>query len=138
VLSTPETTLVMQIGDGGAVIDVGAGLELAVAPMEGEYANSTRFVIDDDAADRLATCRYPHPVLRAAAFSDGIQRLALDLASGRPHAPLFERLFEVTAGAAPGREEELHAALVRFLNSPDVNERTDDDKTLALAVRTAQ
>jgi hypothetical protein len=138
VLSTPETTLVMQIGDGGAVVDVGNGLELAITPMEGEYANSTRFVIDDDAAEYLATCRYPHAVMRAAVFSDGIQRLALDFATGRPHAPLFERLFDVTASAPSGREEELHAALVRFLNSPDVNERTDDDKTLALAVRTAQ
>jgi hypothetical protein len=105
--------------------------------MAGEYANSTRFVIDDDAAERLVVRRWDAPVQRAAAFSDGIQNLALDLASGQPHAPLFDHLFAVTERAAAGREEDLHGALVRFLNSPDVNERTDDDKTLALAVRTA-
>jgi hypothetical protein len=33
-----------------------------------------------------------------------------------------------------GKEDELTAALVDFLNSERVNERTDDDKTLALAL----
>lgn len=138
VVATPEATLVMQIGDGGVVLDTGEGLELAVTPMAGEYANSTRFVIDEDADDRLETRLYGRPARRVAAFSDGIQRLALNLLTGQPHAPLFARLFDVTEAAPAGTEEALHAALVRFLNSPDVNERTDDDKTLAVAVRLAR
>jgi hypothetical protein len=137
LVSSNDTTLVMQIGDGGVVLDTGAGLQLAIEPMAGEYANSTRFVIDEDAAQRLAVRVYAGPLLRAAAFSDGLQRLALDLASGRPHGPLFARLFDVTASASPGSDDELHAALLRFLDSPEVNARTDDDKSLAVAVRSA-
>lgn len=134
VLSTPAATLVMQIGDGGIVLDVGEGLELALAPMSGEYANTTRFVTDDDALAAMATRTYPHPALRAAVFSDGMQRLALDIATLRPHQPLFARLFDVMRSVTPSQEGELHAALVRFLDGREVNERTDDDKTLALAV----
>jgi hypothetical protein len=137
VLSSPTSTLAMQVGDGGIVLDVGSGLELSMPPMSGEYANMTRFVTDEDALDALATMVYPAPVSRVAVFTDGLERLAIDLSSLRPHAPLFERLFSVLEAASKTADEEIRAALVRFLTSPAVNERTDDDKTLALAVRIA-
>jgi len=134
VLSTPEVTLVAQIGDGGVVLDTGAGLEVALAPMAGEYANTTRFVTDDDALEAMASRAWPSPALRVAAFSDGLQRLAIDMARLTPHAPLFDRLFATVRAASAAQESELEPALERFLNRPEVNERTDDDKTLALAV----
>jgi hypothetical protein len=137
VLSSPSSTLALQVGDGGIVLDVGAGLELSMPPMSGEYANMTRFVTDEDALDALTTMIYPVPVNRVAVFSDGLERLAIDLSSLRPHAPLFERLFNVLGAASKAADEEIRAALVRFLTSPAVNERTDDDKSLALAVRIA-
>lgn len=137
VLSSPSATLAMQVGDGGIVLDVGAGLELSIPPMNGEYANMTRFVTDEDALDALTTMIYPAPASRVAVFSDGLERLAIDLSSLRPHAPLFERLFTVLGKASKAADEEVRAALERFLNSPAVNERTDDDKTLAMAVRIA-
>jgi hypothetical protein len=135
LLSSPTSTIAMQVGDGGIVLDVGAGLELSIPPMGGEYASMTRFVTDEDALDALATMVYPAPVSRVAIFSDGLERLAIDLSSLRPHVPLFERLFNVLGSAGETADEEVRAALVRFLTSPAVNERTDDDKTLALAVR---
>jgi hypothetical protein len=135
VLSSPSSTLALQVGDGGIVLDVGAGLELSMPPMSGEYANMTRFVTDEDALDALTTMIYPAPVNRVAVFTDGLERLAIDLSSLRPHEPLFERLFNVLEAASKAADEEIRAALVRFLDSPAVNERTDDDKSLALAVR---
>jgi hypothetical protein len=137
VLSSPSSTLALQVGDGGIVLDVGAGLELSMPPMSGEYANMTRFVTDEDALDALTTMIYPAPVSRVAVFTDGLERLAIDLSSLRPHGPLFERLFNVLGEASKVADEEIRAALVRFLTSPAVNERTDDDKSLALAVRIA-
>jgi len=134
VLSSPHATLVLQIGDGGVVLDVGSGLEIAVTPMGGEYANMTHFVTDDDALEVLATRVYAVPARRVAAFSDGIQRLALNLASNTPHEPFFAPFFDGLARVRPEQEAQLEAALRRFLASPAVNERTDDDKTLALAV----
>ena len=133
VVSSPRQTLALQIGDGGIVLDVGAGIELAIAPMNGEYANTTHFVTDDDAPQRLSVRIYPQPAQRVAAFSDGMQRLALDMASNTPHEPLFTRLFGVLA-AAPAEAADLQQALLRFLDGPGVNQRTDDDKSLALAV----
>jgi hypothetical protein len=134
VVSSAIGTLIMQIGDGGVVIDVGAGLEVPVVPMSGEYANMTHFVTDDEAVSTLVTRVYPTAALRVAVFSDGLQRLALNMADNTAHAPFFAPFFNVLAKATAEQEDELHGALVRFLSSPNVNDRTDDDKTLALAV----
>jgi len=135
VLSSPLGSLVLQIGDGGVVVDAGAGLEVAVVPMMGEYANMTHFVTDEDAVSVFETKTFPDPILRVAAFSDGIQRLALNLADNTPHEPFFTPFFNSMEKATDEQEEQLHALLVKFLGSAAVNERTDDDKTLALAVR---
>ena len=135
VLSSPKGTLVLQIGDGGVVIDIGMGLEVAVAPMAGEYANMTHFVTDEDAVSVLVTKSYPDPASRVAVFSDGLQRLALTMATNTPHEPFFAPFFDTLQKVTPEQEDQLHSLLVNFLGSPRVNERTDDDKTLALAVR---
>lgn len=137
VLSSHRGTLVLQIGDGGVVLDVGAGLEVAVVPMVGEYANMTHFVTDQDAVSVLATKSYPDPASRVAAFSDGLQRLALNMATNTPHEPFFAPFFNGMQRATAEQEDQLQPLLVKFLGSAPVNERTDDDKTLALAVRLA-
>jgi len=134
LLSSPLGTLAFQIGDGGVVVDVGAGLELAVVPMSGEYANMTSFVTDENAIDVLSTKAYPDQVFRAAVFSDGIQRLALNMTSNTPHEPFFAPFFKTLKTATVEQEDQLQALLAKFLSSQAVNERTDDDKTLALAV----
>ena len=134
VLSSASTTLVLQIGDGAAVVDVGEGLEVAVPPMSGEYANMTNFVTDDDALTILATRVYSGPALRVAALSDGIQRLSINLANNTPHAPFFTPFFDGMTKATADQEDQLQGLLTQFLGSAAVNERTDDDKTLALAV----
>ena len=134
VLSSPVGTIVMQIGDGGVVLDTGSGLETAIVPMSGEYANMTHFITDEDAIDQLETREYPAPAVRVAAFSDGLQRLVLDMATNAPYEPFFAKFFNVLKSASPDKDEELHSALARFLASESVNERTDDDKTLVMAV----
>lgn len=134
VLSTDVGTLVLQVGDGGVVLDTGAGFEVAVVPMSGEYANMTHFVTDEDAVTVLTTKTYPTRALRVAAFTDGIQRLALNLAANTPHEPFFAPFFNGMARATAEQEEQLQGLLVQFLSSASVNERTDDDKTLVLAL----
>ncbi|WP_407732875.1 PP2C family serine/threonine-protein phosphatase [Pseudomonas citronellolis] len=134
LVSSDLGTLVLQIGDGGIVLDVGNGLELAVQPMSGEYANMTHFVTDPDALDTLVSKQFQGIVLRAAAFSDGLQRLAIDTPAGRPHEPFFAPFFNVLGTLKPEAREQVSGALAGFLGSEKVNERTDDDKSLALAV----
>ena len=133
LLSMANGTLVLQVGDGAVVVDCGTGLEVAVVPMSGEYANMTHFVTDEGAVSVLATKTYPERALRVAAFTDGIQRLALNLANNTPHVPFFSPFFNGMAKATAEQEDQLQGLLVKFLGSQPVNERTDDDKTLALA-----
>jgi hypothetical protein len=134
LLCSSTATLVMQVGDGGIALDVGNGLQVPITPMVGEYANMTHFVTEDDAIDVLVTKLYPSQAVRAAVFSDGLQRLAIHMATNTPHPPFFNRFFQVMTEMTEEKQDEIHNALVRFLQSPSVNERTDDDKTLALAV----
>ncbi len=138
-LSAPSLgTLAFQIGDGGIVLDTGNGLRLAVVPMGGEYANMTHFVTQVDYLDVMATYLHDAHTTRLAALTDGIQRLALDLATDEPHEPFFRPFFDVLLEARSGDEdlllEQLSQALGRFLRGATINERTDDDKTLAIAV----
>lgn len=135
VISFEQATLVLQVGDGGIVLDVGNGLEVPVVPMSGEYANMTHFVTDEDAVRVFVTRIFAGPAKRVAVFSDGLQRMALNMATNTAYEPFFAPFFRVLADVSPDKEDELNTALVRFLGSPAVNERTDDDKTLALAVQ---
>lgn len=133
VVATDAAATVVQIGDGGVVIDVGGGLEMPVTPMSGEYANQTYFITDDDALGRVRTASVPGRAARVAVFTDGIQRLAVDLARNSPHEPFFRGFFEVLSQAAAADEDRLHAGLLAFLGGAEVEKRTDDDKTLVLA-----
>nr|WP_304412401.1 PP2C family serine/threonine-protein phosphatase [Thiomonas sp. FB-6] len=134
VLGSPTCTLAFQIGDGGIVLDCGQGLELALEPMTGEYANMTHFITQDDALDVLECKVYKQVAQRVAVFTDGIQRLALNMAQGTAHEPFFRPFFSGLLRATAQQREGLQGLLHHFLDSPAVNERTDDDKTLALAV----
>lgn len=135
LVSSAAGTLAFQIGDGGIVVDTGKGLELSIAPMAGEYANMTRFVTDFDAASVLMTKCYPSPASFAAVFTDGIQKIATNMATNTPHTPFFEPFFRIMSRSKAEDEDALNAALVSFLKTPAVDQRTDDDKTLVLATR---
>ncbi len=79
----------MQIGDGGVVVDFGHGLQLPLTPMVGEYANMTHFITDEDAVSRLETFTSTERVHKVAAFTDGIQRLALNMLDNSPCTFLY-------------------------------------------------
>ena len=130
-------TVLVHLGDGGIVVDLGDGFECRTAPMNGEYANSTRFVTDDDALEQAQVVTVGRPVSRAALFSDGLQSLAVNQAANVPHEPFFRPFFAALAAApapTPDDEHPLQGALSRVLNGEDVNRRTDDDKSLAIAM----
>jgi len=135
VLVSDSQTVAIQIGDGGIVVDVGNGLEVAVVPMGGEYANMTHFITDEDALNLLVVKVFDKPATRVAAFSDGIQRLALNMAENTPYEPFFSPFFDVLAKSSSDQRDSLTAALDGYLQSELINSRTDDDKTLAIAVK---
>lgn len=127
----------VQIGDGAIIFSAcpeSADLEWAFWPQRGEYENQTHFATDDDALDRLELRQQPPPY-RLALLSDGLQRLALHYATQGVHTPFFRPLFARLEAAAGDEFDAVGHDLARFLDSPRVNARTDDDKTLILAVR---
>lgn len=131
-----DRALALQIGDGAIIIGNEDGYRPVFWPQTGQYANETRFVTDPDAGEHLQCVILAEPVKEIALLTDGLQPLALHYQSRRAHGPFFRPLFQ-QLGAVPeaGCSDALVAALERFLDSPTVNQRTHDDKTLLLATR---
>jgi hypothetical protein len=69
-------------------------------------------------------------------MSDGLTRLALKRPNNEPHPPFFKPLFAFVESSASSNDgAQATDALTEFLTSPRVCERTDDDKSLVLALR---
>lgn len=132
-LIVPRTAAYGHIGDGGIVVDNGAGLELVFWPEAGEYANMTRFITDADALEHVRVAVSDSAPDEVAVFTDGIQRLALDFKAGSVHTPFFAPMLAVLRQQSHDVCRALEGQLLAFLDSPKVNSRTDDDKTLVLA-----
>lgn len=127
----------LQIGDGAMVVADETGEWGWIHwPQKGDYANTTFFVTEDNAADRMAFDLVPRSINEVAVFSDGIEALVLHYATKTVHAPFFEQMFApVRASEVSDIDEKLSVGLERYLASPNVCQRTDDDKTLVLATR---
>jgi hypothetical protein len=124
-----------QIGDGAMVTKYGDEYRPVFWPQAGEYANCTHFLTQDDFADHLEFVRFDERIDELAVFSDGLQRLALNMAKRLGHRPFFEPLFTRLRTASHG--DDLREPLRQFLESQRVAQRSDDDKTLILATRVA-
>jgi len=129
----PATAVFAQLGDGVMVVSDGSACRTVFWPEPAEYANATDFLTDEHFADALQFVVIDEPIPEVALLTDGLQRLALNFTTCEAHAPFFRPLFDRLRTAAD--PAELAAPFRAFLDSPRVNERTDDDKTLFLAVR---
>lgn len=129
----PVSAAFAQLGDGAIVIGDNTAYRMVFWPEPAEYANATDFLTDDKFADVVQFDAVSHPVVEVAALTDGLQRLALDFTTRTPHPAFFQPLFNgLRTAASP---DSLAAPFQSFLDSPRVNSRTDDDKTLVFAVR---
>lgn len=134
VIAAGEWLAVGQLGDGAVVAGEDHQTLFVVARTQrGEYANETYFLTQADALEQVEVQVLEQPVSLLAVMSDGLIRLALRMPSHAPHLPFFQPLFAFTAAA----ESEAQAAgqLAAFLASERVCARTDDDKSLVLAIR---
>ena len=129
-----DQVAVLQVGDG-AVIARGAQGDFfpLTVPPDAEYANATTFVTSPDALESAQIVLDNRPIFALALFSDGLQRLALKLPEGTPHAPFFTPLFAFTEEMEDRAQGVTQ--LSAFLSSPRIVERADDDLTLVLAVK---
>lgn len=127
-----------QIGDGAIIESVSSEKDLyrcVCWPQQGEYANTTNFLTDTDAKEKIFCELKPAIVNEVALFTDGIQSLVLDYRTQSAHSPFFASLFAWLRPRLTGYSHELSESLIQYLNSDKVNARTDDDKTLILATR---
>jgi hypothetical protein len=120
-----------QVGDGAVVWGEPGALRIVHWP-EQEALNITDFITSAPLAETLQISVERSTIRRIACMTDGLSPLLLDYRAKGPHAPAFENLFS-TCSAAPD-PSDLSDDLAKFLDSPQVNNRTDDDKTLVLAV----
>ncbi len=129
-----EWLAVGQIGDGVAVAKgEDGGLFAATQPQHGEYANETFFLTMDEPLQQIEIQVYPQPIQALAVMTDGLIRLAMNVTRNEPHHPFFQPLLAFAAQIED--EAEAQEQLMNFLASDRVCARTDDDKTLVLAVR---
>lgn len=137
VMASTDTILTAHIGDGAIVVrNKDSHLWRVLSePHHGEYASTTYFVTDDpQPAMRIG--RHPNVFDAVAAFSDGIENLVLDSVTGAASAAFFSPMVKpLDASTVTGKDYNLSRSLAIFLASDRLNERTDDDKTLIVAVQ---
>jgi hypothetical protein len=130
-----DLAVFFQIGDGVIILGNGPLYGVVFWPQSGEYANATNFLTGDDYEKKLefvsTTCRFD----KLAVMTDGLERLALKFDIQTPHVPFFDPLFRALKASKdrPGLNDGLRS----FLGSDSIHNRTDDDKTLVLATRSA-
>jgi hypothetical protein len=131
-VATPRVVVAAQIGDGAIVIrDPSGELKSLTMPQNGEYANTTTFLVSPESLSKVQYGVWTGDYTDIAAFTDGLQRLALVMPKGSPYGPFFGPLFDFADHA-----DNLNAAteeLGSFLRSTKVTSRADDDLTLMLA-----
>lgn len=129
----PSQAFFSHLGDGVIVYRDGDNYKTPFWPQQGEYANTTYFLTGSDFEDQLAFEGIDRQIDEVALLTDGLQPLALHYATRSVHSPFFKPMFNALRDASD--PDELREPLKAFMNSPAVNSRTDDDKTLVLATR---
>jgi Serine/threonine protein phosphatase len=127
-----------QIGDGAVIFassDENAGYRFGIKPAESLYVNMTDFLTDEDAAQKIRHNLVEERIEDLILFSDGIYPVAVDYQTNQPHVPFLKPMLAPLQNV--NLLNGLNEKLEKFLASPKINEKTDDDKTIILASRRA-
>lgn len=123
-----------HVGDGGVVALVDETIMLVSAPEVNEYVNEVSFISSDHWRTALRATGPIHHVSAVAVFTDGCQRACLIRKGSRvePLEGFFCPLF--THVSSCNGELEVNASITELLTSKPLQESSDDDKTLLVAV----
>ena len=131
--ATPQAVCAMQIGDGAALLLRPTDeMEAITQPPEAEYLNETFFLVMDEALVLARFRLIEGEVKGVAMFTDGLQMLALKMPGAQPHLPFFTPLFRFIASESSTGERT--AQFQKFLTSPRITQRADDDLTLLIGL----
>ena len=131
---TEGTLATLQVGDGALVCrQLDGALRVLTPVTDSEYINVTNFITGSTfQQDAVCTVLPAAEIDALAVFTDGLQYVAIAYPQNAAYGPFFEPLFAFAEGAN-GDASDLEA----LLNSARICEKTDDDKTMLLAVRHA-
>jgi Protein phosphatase 2C len=131
---TPSEIAALQIGDGAIVGVNNETVMRLTRAAHGEYASETVFVTSQDYLEHCSCVVVPSETYTGLALlTDGLEPVAMNLQTGEPFAPFFMPLFRFANNEKDDYEKS--QALASFLTSERLNQRTHDDKTLVLVVR---
>ncbi|PSB04894.1 PP2C family serine/threonine-protein phosphatase [Merismopedia glauca] len=133
-MATPNWVAAMQIGDGFLAMRFGWDKEykLAFKPDKGEYINQTNFVTSANVLADMQVKVFPRRPKFLCAATDGIENVAIRLKDWYPSPGFFSVLEQYMRECDRPHEEDDY--LVNLLNSKELNQRTNDDKTLLLCL----
>ncbi len=125
----------IHVGDGWGVIEEADGrFSVLSAPDRSEYFNETVFLTGERyEEDARISLRDLDGAGGAVLTSDGLEMVLIDLARAEPHQPAFTGLLAFARDAATSVEDKAKR-LSAFLRSERVCKKTDDDKSLVIAV----
>jgi hypothetical protein len=131
-VASPDGGCLFHIGDGYAIVQGAGGESVLSQPENGEYADETYFVTDEDWREhlRLTPLAAPGAGCMIGLMSDGTAPFAVDRARSGFFRPFIDPVaaYLRDASAPDGNE-----ALRNLLESPRAGEISSDDKTLLLA-----
>ncbi|MEB3173646.1 MAG: PP2C family serine/threonine-protein phosphatase [Cyanobacteriota bacterium] len=132
-IAGPEGVAAMQIGDGFMVVRAQTGdYELLFHPDKGEYINETTFITSANALEDIQSSVYERSPHFICAATDGLEKVAIKYQDWSAFGPFFQPLETfLTEIKDPEAEDEY---LQNFLQSERLNQRTQDDKTLLIAL----
>ena len=133
VIAEKDYYSIGQIGDGAVSVETIDGWSIPIWPEPQEYANCTNFITEPDFEKHFLHDSKLVETYRLAVITDGLQRVALNYQRKAPHLEFFLPFFEALERG--GDQEILNTAIGHFLKSREINNRTDDDKTLVVASR---
>lgn len=131
VVATPKWLAAMQIGDGFIVIrQPDSEYQLLFQPIKGEYANETTFITASNALEKMQVTVVAGEQNFIFISTDGLEKLAVEIRKeSKAYQPFFKN-FEEAIKIRSEAEEKISTQ--KFLQSEEVNKRTDDDKTILL------
>lgn len=113
-----------HLGDGMIAMDDGVGDVITLShPDNGEYANTTTFVTEPDAVQRLRIYAGECAASAFAVMSDGTAESLYLRATGQPAAPALRKLFDWTRTFPRSKTEGI---LVQNLEQAFARKTTDD------------
>ena len=135
-VATPNWLAAMQVGDGLIVIcPQPETYQLLFQPQKGEYGNETVPVTSSEASQKMQCQVKTETIKFICAATDGIEHISLEKAKiWQAYCNFFEPL-ERQIMRSNKSQSEKEKILRDFLNSEQVNQETDDDKTVLLCIQ---